>query len=134
VIGAPELTAALLACLEGTRLKAYRDSGGILTIGTGHTGPDVTEDMVITFDQAVELLAKDQGQVLAMLQGKPPLEAAALASFGYNCGRGALAKILAGTDSIDNPRHQHDAKGNLLPGLVSRRHLEQTLIRFAKGE
>jgi lysozyme len=44
---------------EGLRLKSYRDSGGVLTIGWGHTGPDVTSGMTITEDRAEVLLAND---------------------------------------------------------------------------
>jgi lysozyme len=47
---------------EGLRLKAYQDSGGIWTIGWGHTGPEVHEGLVWTRDQCVEALRKDLGQ------------------------------------------------------------------------
>lgn len=49
----------LLMRFEGCELTAYRDSGGVLTIGIGHTGPDVFEGMVITKQQALDLLDQD---------------------------------------------------------------------------
>lgn len=39
---------ALVKKFEGLRLTAYRDSVGVLTIGYGHTGSDVTAGMTIT--------------------------------------------------------------------------------------
>jgi lysozyme len=50
---------ALIRKSEGLRLKAYRDSGGTLTIGYGHTGPDVSEGKKITVDEAESLLNTD---------------------------------------------------------------------------
>ena len=46
---------------EGLRLTAYRDAAGVLTIGWGHTGPDVHEGLVWTREQAVEALKGDIG-------------------------------------------------------------------------
>ena len=48
----------LIKKFESCRLKAYKDSGGILTIGYGHTG-DVKNNMVITQQQADNLLKTD---------------------------------------------------------------------------
>jgi lysozyme len=44
---------------EGCQLKAYRDCAGVLTIGYGHTGPDVKPGMKITWTQAEALLGSD---------------------------------------------------------------------------
>jgi lysozyme len=44
---------------EGLRLVAYRDSGGVWTIGWGHTGPEVCEGLVWTREQAVAALECD---------------------------------------------------------------------------
>lgn len=49
----------LLKSREQLRLKAYRDQGGVLTIGWGHTGADVKEGMTITEAKANELLKQD---------------------------------------------------------------------------
>lgn len=93
---------------EGTILFAYDDAkyptvpvkigetiAGTLTIGTGHTGPDVAVGMKITEDEADKLLDRDLDIVeraIAKLV-KVPLnnnQHAVLCSFGFNAGVGAL--------------------------------------------
>ena len=49
----------LLKILEGCKLKAYKDSVGVLTVGFGHTGIGVKKDMVITQVEADKLLLID---------------------------------------------------------------------------
>jgi len=44
---------------EGCKLVAYQDQKGVWTIGTGHTGADVYEGLVITQEQADALLHRD---------------------------------------------------------------------------
>ena len=51
---------------EGLITHAYLCPAGKLTIGVGHTGPDVTKDMVITEKEAEELLKQD----LKLFEGK----------------------------------------------------------------
>lgn len=46
---------------ESLRLVAYLDSGGVWTIGWGHTGPEVHRGLVWTREQAAEALKKDMG-------------------------------------------------------------------------
>jgi GH24 family phage-related lysozyme (muramidase) len=128
-----EFATALLAVIEGCRLTAYKDSGGVWTIGIGHTGPDVTPGLTITPQRAAELFAKDQSPLLGMVVGRPLLAAAAYVSFGFNVGRGALAKVLAGQDTILNPVHTTDHHGVVEPGLVSRRRLESLLIALGEA-
>lgn len=128
-----ELTAALLAVFEGERLHAYQDTGGVWTVGNGHTGPDVHEGLVITHEQAVQWMSQDAGLLFTLVSGKPVLEAAALASFGYNCGRATLQNVLAGKDSIDLPRHTQDRHGTVLPGLLARRRLEKMLVDLGQS-
>jgi lysozyme len=123
-----EMSFAVLAVLEGCKLTAYRDSGNVLTIGIGHTGADVTAGLTISEDQALQLFKEDCAPLLAMVQGKPPATAAALVSFGFNCGKGALQNVLAGHDLISNPVHTQDRRGNTLPGLVNRRRFEEALM------
>ena len=121
---------ALLHVFEGCRLKAYKDSGGVWTIGHGHT-KTAKEGMEITIEQAQKLFEEDCAPLLKLVEGKPLLEAAALVSFGYNCGAGALKRVLAGTS--DRTTFVKDKKGNTLPGLVSRRRLETALIEASKN-
>jgi lysozyme len=45
--------------IRGCRLAAYRDPGGILTIGYGHTGPEVVPGLRWTQDQADDELRFD---------------------------------------------------------------------------
>lgn len=49
----------LTESFEGVRLTAYKDQGGVLTIGYGHTGKDVTLGQVISQSQAESLLRRD---------------------------------------------------------------------------
>jgi lysozyme len=122
-----ELAAALIAVFEGCRLMAYQDSGGVWTIGIGHTGADVTPGMVITQAEAQALFEKDQAPLLAKVgSGKGVADAAALVSFGFNCGIGALERVMAGQATLD--QFVKDHKGDVLPGLVARRRLEETLM------
>ncbi len=54
---------ALIKQLEGLRLGAYEDSGGVWTIGYGHTSaagaPSVHKDMQITEKEAEKILCQD---------------------------------------------------------------------------
>jgi lysozyme len=76
---------------EGARLQAYPDSGGVWTIGYGHT-KDVKKGDRITQYQAEQLLKEDLAQFEAMAnkvrglntQGKYD----AVVDFLYNCGPG----------------------------------------------
>jgi lysozyme len=121
-----ELAAALIAVFEGCRLTAYQDSGGVWTIGIGHTA-GVVEGQVITMAQAQAFFAEDQSPLLAKVAGVSSIaDAAALVSFGFNCGMGALERVMAGQATLD--QFVHDAHGNVLPGLVARRNLEETLM------
>jgi lysozyme len=123
----PELAGALIATFEGERLTAYRDSGGVLTIGFGHTGKDVTPGKSISHVGAVALLEQDAAPLFALVAHLPVAHAAALVSFGYNCGRAKLELVLAGHDTISNPMHTTDRRGMVQPGLVARRRLEEAL-------
>lgn len=49
----------LIKRFEGFKPMAYRDIGGVWTIGYGHTGPDVTEALIITQQMATALLEAD---------------------------------------------------------------------------
>jgi lysozyme len=51
--------ADVLILREGKRNKAYRDTKGILTIGVGHTGPDVKEGLVWNDEKVQDVFMKD---------------------------------------------------------------------------
>lgn len=89
---------ALLKRFEGCRLTAYKDVGGILTIGWGHTGFDIKPNQVITQQEADRLLEHDlegvEAGTWALLRVPIMLSSnqfSALVCFSYNCGLGALA-------------------------------------------
>ena len=121
-----ELASALIRVFEGCRLTSYRDTGGVWTIGFGHTGPDVVEGLTITQDQADAFLAADSTPLFTAVAGRPVIQQAALVSFGYNCGLSKLEEVLAGHSLIG--QFVHDRHGNVLPGLEARRALEEALV------
>ena len=47
---------------EGFSAHAYLDTGGVWTIGYGHTGPEVRKGLVWSHSQAVTALLSDLGQ------------------------------------------------------------------------
>ena len=120
------LTAALIRVFEGVRLTAYQDSGGVWTIGFGHTGSEVVSGYTITMDQASSLLQSDAAPLLNLVEAEPLVAAAAYVSFGYDCGYHTLQTVLSGTTHLEN--YIHDRHGNVQPGLVTRRGLEAALI------
>lgn len=125
-----KLAARLIRVFEGCKLTAYWDkTGKVWTIGYGHT-KTAKQGMKITHDEAVRLLEQDMAILLRMVAGKPPLEAAALVSFGYNCGAGALRRLLDGEISIE--KYGRTSGGVELPGLVARRELEAALVDVSR--
>ena len=132
---------ALIKHYEGLRLIAYADVVGVLTIGYGHTGADVTPGLVITQTQADQLLADDLARFESGVSGLAlvPLNAnqfSALVSFSYNLGLGnlrqsTLLRELNGGDytaaANQFPRWDR-AGGRELPGLLKRRQAEQALF------
>jgi len=138
----------LLKRWEGLRLKAYRDAGGVLTIGYGHTSaagkPLVYEGMRISGHQAEEILARDLRQYERAVEGsvKVPLtdnQFAALVSFCYNVGVGVfkrstlLKRLNAGDyDAVPAELMKWTRAGSKrLKGLENRRAAEAGL--WVKG-
>lgn len=85
---------------EGSRMRAYRDSKCVWTIGVGHTGrmspPKVRPWSSITPAECLAYLATDLGPVEAAINRcvKVPMtqnQFDALASLGFNIGCGGLA-------------------------------------------
>jgi lysozyme len=132
---------SLIKAFEGFEAKAYPDANGILTIGWGHTGPDVKAGMQITLKRA-EVLFQLDTRVAANAVNflvKAPLtqhQFDALVSFTFNVGvaafkgSGVLQALNAGHPEAV-PEHlklwDKDAKGRLLPGLQRRRAAEINL-------
>jgi len=126
------LAVELIKQFEGVSLTAYRDPGGVWTIGWGHT-TGVKPGMSITAEQAEKLLKQDLTPLLDLVEaaGIPAAAAAALVSFGYNAGRTRLLR------AMQMPPEEavaymsqivHDRKGNMLRGLIRRRAIETALL------
>lgn len=124
---------------EGCRLTAYRCPAGVLTIGYGHTGPDVTPGKRITQAEAAALFEADIKKFADGVATR--LRAAginndqfdALVSLAYNIGIGAFQKSTLFKKVMANPAdptiRAEFAKwvrggGTVLPGLVKRRVAE----------
>jgi len=122
----------LVAMFEGKSLTAYKDTGGVWTIGVGHTGPvhgqPITAGDAITEQECAQLFQADLGPVLAQVQSYTTNVQAggALVSFGFNCGATALAHVISGNAKIT--QFTHDRSGKIVDGLVKRRAMEQLLI------
>lgn len=143
-----QLLKPLLIASEGLRLKTYRCPAGKLTIGYGHTGPDVTEGMEITHKKAEALLLEDLQWVAAAMQQTikvelAPHQKAALASLIYNIGgpawRGSTALRRLNAGDLEGAAEAltwwdkvtRDGKKVVLDGLVRRRRQERDLLLSA---
>jgi len=127
----------LIKKFEGCRLTAYADIIGVLTIGYGHTGPDVTPGLTISQAYADALLVKDLEKFELKVMKYEPIyhfnqsEFDALVSFAYNIG-----SIDTLTDNGTRDRQKirssmllyRKAGGKVVPGLERRRCLELRLF------
>jgi lysozyme len=128
---------------EGLRLKTYRCSANVLTIGYGSTTHNhkITEGMKITKDEAERMLKFDlkvfENAVNAAVE--VPLTQSqydALVSFTYNVGIGALEKstLLKKLNKKDYDgaatefAKWNKAGGKVVKGLVTRRAKEASLF------
>lgn len=125
---------------EGFRAHAYTCCGGKRTIGYGHTGKAVAKG-VISKQEATNLLEeelhKTKKVVLSIV--KVPLtdyQLAALTSFTYNCGRGALYQLVSQEGRLNDGNYDSVAEvlpqyriagGKVRRGLVRRRAFELAL-------
>lgn len=127
----------LIKKFEGCVLTAYKCPAGVLTIGYGHTGSDVKEDMVITKRKATELLKKDLARfekAVSKYDSKYHFnenQFSALVSFAYNIG--SIDQLTAkGTRSLSQISEKmvlyNKAGGKVLAGLTRRRKAEQELF------
>lgn len=134
----------LIMKFEGCRLKAYRCAAGVLTIGYGHTGSDVTEGLQITQARAEALLKKDlqrfenyvnSAVYVPLTEKLTQGQFDALVSFSFNCGNGSLKSLCKGRTlpQICEAMMKYNkakVKGVLtvLAGLTRRRAAEQALF------
>jgi len=132
----------LIKSFEGCELKAYVCPAGVLTIGYGHTGSEVTPGMEVTTSEAEELLKTDLIKFERVVDNHVtvPIKQCqfdALVSFTFNCGGDAfknstLLRLLNSRD-YEGAAGQFDRWVNgcdgPLPGLVRRREAEEQLFR-----
>lgn len=139
------LASPVIALHEGLVLNTYADPVGIPTICYGHTAADVRSGRVATEAECDELLQADMQKALdsvlrcVKIELKPN-EAAALVSFTFNVGGGALCtSTMARLANAGAPPAQWCAQmgrwvyGTVagvkieFPGLVKRRKAEMAL-------
>lgn len=133
-----------LAEVEGEVLTAYKDTGGVWTIGVGHTSDEhlkVTPGLKITKAKSRELLDIDilEAEEAVNRLVQVPLSQGqfdALVSFVFNLGEGQFAdstllrKLNAGdyTGAAKQFERWVYDNGRKLPGLVKRRHGEAMMF------
>jgi len=131
----------IIKSFEGLRLNAYLDTGGVPTIGYGHTRGVKMGD-TCTAAQAEAWAIDDTASAVAAINAalKVPVsqnQFDALVCFTYNVGNQAfrdstLLRLLNAGDvegaANQFPRWNKD-NGNVVAGLTRRRLAEQTLFR-----
>ena len=138
---------AIIKKFEGKRLKAYKDSGGLYTIGYGSTynfnenRPVIATD-VIDDTTALNWLRKEISTRSTEIKKliKVPVNQNmldSLTSLAFNIGTGAFKKstllrlLNAGSNKnlvADEFLKWNKVKGNIVPGLTNRRILEKELF------
>ena len=124
---------ALIKEAEGYRDHAYLDGGGVPTIGYGHV-KGVKMGDTCNPSQAEYWLEADlmDAEAAVSKYAETPLtdnQFAALVSFTFNLGPGALQTLLShGIENVPTQilRWDHD-NGKVIPGLTTRRHKEAAL-------
>lgn len=127
----------LIKRFEGCRTTAYVDAAGVLTIGYGHTGPDVVPNLTVSQAYVDALLLKDLEKFEAKVQKYDPIyhfkqnEFDALVSFAYNIG--SIDALTAnGTRDrqtiMSSMLLYRKTGGRILPGLEKRRIYEMRLF------
>jgi len=137
----------LIKTFEGCRLKAYKCSAGVVTIGYGSTyypnrSPIKITDKLNSVQDAEDLLfvtvEEFENNVSALFYNVTLTQNQfnALVSFAFNLGTGALAKSTLLKKAKLNPNDKTialefakwvNAGGKKLPGLIRRRKAESDL-------
>lgn len=137
----PDIAIEFIKKFEGMSLKAYRDSGGIWTIGYGHTSRVKHED-VITQEQADAFLKQDLFQASRAIVRLTDMylndyQYTALLSLVFNIGitayqRSTLRQVINRKELAKVPgefkKWSKDHMGHTLKGLLSRRKAEARLF------
>jgi len=135
----------LMHHFEGCKLKAYLDSGGVATIGRGHTRTAIM-GMKITQEQADDLFVEDLLETETRVNGLNlninQNQFDAIVSLVYNIGIGSfkrstllkLIRIYPDNSQIVNEfKKWRKAGGRVLKGLERRRMAEAVLYFTGKG-
>ncbi len=134
---------ALIKDFEKCRLKAYKDGGGVWTIGWGSTGEGITEGLVWTQELADKRFENHFGSVVWGIQKMLKVSTTenqfcALCSLVYNIGHGAfkestLLRLI--NENKSDPEALADQflrwdkdNGKQIPGLTRRREFERKLF------
>lgn len=130
----------MIKYFEGLRLRAYRCSAGVWTIGYGHTS-GVSPDSVITREEAEHLLRIDVRDAEACVSSHVDVSLTqnqfdALVSFVFNlgCRRFLTSTLLKKLNDEDYSGAAEEfprwvkAGGVIIPGLVRRREEEKKLF------
>lgn len=134
-------TTPLLQREEGTKYVAYRDQVKVLTVCTGHTGPDVVVGKVYTPKECATLTTKDAEKAASgVLKVSPqlvyhPIVLASAVSFSYNVGVGTYAQSSVARDfnagnlvqGCNDMLKYTYAGGVVNRGLINRRNQEHAL-------
>lgn len=131
----------LIARYEGCRLEAYQCPSGVWTIGYGHTAGVRQGDCLSSKEEARTLLVRDlikyadmvnscvQSGRITFVPNQSQFDA--LTSFCYNCGAGALQKLVKDRTArqvADAMLLYNKGGGRVLQGLVKRRQEERDLF------
>lgn len=131
---------------EGTFPSWYVDPVGVVTVCTGHTGPDIDKTKVYTKEECMALLSKDMGEAVRQVDAcVPDLPLGVLAAFSdaaFNIGpkvacdtkNSTAARLLKAGDLVGAcnqlPRWNKATfmgKVRELLGLTKRRTVEQEM-------
>ncbi len=126
---------------EGLRTKAYRDAGGILTIGYGHVDPTITENLEIDEVRATELLTIDLVRFVHVVDTSIKVlrtqeQFDAMVSLAFNIGDNAfknstLVEVMNRGDvrrAADEFLRWNKVNGRPNDGLTKRRRMERGLF------
>lgn len=136
----------LITEFEGVRLEAYKDGGGVLTIGYGHTGAEVASGLTWTLEDAQRALQEDvmwasEAVNRLVLPSLHQNQFDALVSLVFNIGsrnfeHSTLRYYLNEKQWLSAGAQFTKwiySGGKIVPGLSKRRLAEQTLFNTKSG-
>ena len=123
----------LLIGREDLRTEAYQDGVGVWTIGVGHTGPEVSENVVWTREKCEAVFTKDLQRFEDAINSHVTVDLEqfqfdALVSFAFNVGIGAfesstMLKLINAGD-MEGAAGQFE-RWHIPPEIISRRNGER---------